>query len=81
MVPSVQVTAVLASTTKFEAAVDRSALERDRCGGELRGPVASLQAAERRAANVTRALAANLCRVSDRTRCVGELRVYTLKLL
>jgi hypothetical protein len=60
MVPPVQVTAVLASTRKFDDAADRSPLERERCGAELMGPVGSLHAAESSAANVTRAVAANL---------------------
>jgi hypothetical protein len=60
MVPPVQLTAVLASTRKFDDAADRSPLERERCGAELMGPVGSLHAAESSAANVTRAVAANL---------------------
>jgi 1,6-anhydro-N-acetylmuramate kinase len=76
MVPPVQVTAVLASTRKFDAAADSSTLERETCGAELMGAVGSLHAAESRAANATRAVAANLGGVSARTRCIGKLRAY-----
>jgi hypothetical protein len=81
MVPSVQVTAVLPSTRKFDAAGDKSPLERETWAGELLGAVGSLHAAESSAANATRALPANLRVVSARTRCVGKLGGYTLKLL
>jgi hypothetical protein len=78
MVPSVQVTAVLASTRKFDGAADTSALEGETCLDELRGPVGSLHAAESSVAKARRPHATDL---GDRTRCVGKLRVYTLKLL
>jgi hypothetical protein len=81
MVPPVQVTAVLASTRKFDDALDRSALERERCAAELMGAVGSLQATESRAAIPRRALEANLGWVSARTRCRGKLRAYTVELL
>jgi hypothetical protein len=60
MAPSVQVTAVLPSTRKFEAAGNKSPLERETCAGELMGAVGSLHAAESNAANATNAPAANL---------------------